>query len=660
MERFNSVRALNYALILSAAFVVTSATFIQNCQALTASSGQPYRGRLENGVPFPNCFPGYQLREESRTFTTPEVIGALLDAIEAVRTKFPETCDLYIGDFSMPGGGSAGGHRSHQNGRDVDLGMYAKGNRKLDGFISMNEDNLDAAKTWCLVEALINSQRVQYIFLDRRVQQVLYDHAVTLGYDQAYLHKVFGNVRGSYIQHVRNHHDHIHVRFFTPWSTLAAHIGDGESDKRMVIEMAQQSYLPKKVNYFVNSNDTSLDELARSFGVTKRELCKWNRLNPSGVPIPGSCLVFYKRSFESEPVNLARSLQPGFIAQAPAVRMASVRAEQSEQRVADAVARAPEPPRVHEKKVERHEPASKPVFYTVKRGDTLKVIAKRNNVEMKLLCQLNGIKETTPLRPGQALKVGSKMYADAGKTATDASRKSGSSSSSAICFTADPKKPNSPTAAYYTVGKGDTLSRISRKSGISIDVLCQLNGMKRNSGLQPGQRIKLTQATLAVKPALGSSACSPKSLSKAAIKEKASSKKSGGKADAKTNGKAVQGKKVNKAAPAAKVLETKSKSAATRAKVAVKPVSTPAVKDADRKPAKTTEAKAAGKPANTKGAMKIADRKPVKAEAKAAGKGASPSVPKKRAEKKSVEAKADHKKASNTVGQLAKGSPARR
>ncbi len=219
--------------------------------------------------------------------------------------------------FPAPSGGSAIHHRSHQNGRDVDVGMYAKGNRPLDTFVPMSEENLDAAKTWCLIENLIASQRVQYIFLDRRVQKVLYEYAVARGYDQAYLNRVFGNVRGSLIQHVPNHVDHMHVRFFTPWSTLAAHIGSDEAEKQAVIEVAQQSYLPKKVNYYVNGTEKGLDELARSFGVTQADLCRWNHMSPSSVLVPGSCLVFYKRSFESEPVLLARSLQPGFIAQAP-------------------------------------------------------------------------------------------------------------------------------------------------------------------------------------------------------------------------------------------------------------------------------------------------------------------------------------------------------
>ena len=43
--------------------------------------------------------------------------------------------------------------------------------------------------------------------------------------------------------------------------------------------------------------------------------------------------------------------------------------------------------------------------YTVKSGDTLYSIAKRNGTTVKKLCQLNGISENSKLRVGQKLRV---------------------------------------------------------------------------------------------------------------------------------------------------------------------------------------------------------------------------------------------------------------
>jgi LysM repeat protein len=648
-------------MVLTTVSVFSSLTFIQTCQALTVSYGRPYQGRLDNGVVFPDQFPGYHLRDESRSYTTPEVVGALLDAIEAVRTQFPGTCDLFIADFTCAGGGSAIHHRSHQNGRDVDIGMYAEGNRPLNSLVPMNKDNLDAAKTWCLIENLIASQRVQYIFLDRSVQKVLYEYALTRGYDQAYLEHVFGNVRGCLIQHIRNHIDHMHVRFFTPWSTLAAHIGADELEKQAVIEMAQQSYLPRKVNYYVNGSEKGLDQLANSFGVTTGDLCRWNHISPTGVLVPGSCLVFYKRSFESEPVLLARSLQPGFIAQAMPVRMASLQPEAvPSSSISDSTSSQNAELVVKEQQSQRPiTPTSTFRTYKARKGDTLDKIARRNKLDVKLLCRLNGINKTAPLKPGQRVKTGAvKIYAVAGKTATDASPSDSSSSSagfssnpqqsgsataayftmkrdgtlqdvskktgipvsslcrlnglgqdthlkpgqkiklaqadlenetnthkrgrssSSICFASDSKKPDSPTAAYYTVNNGGTLQDVSKKTGISISSLCQLNGLARNARLKPGQRIKLTQANLRVKPSFGSAACSVKGSSKkpAAVKQDKSDNKSSKHLDAKaasankTIYKKPAVKKTGKSGkPAPATVQKKTPGSGAKLKTAAKP-----------------------------------------------------------------------------------------
>ncbi len=45
---------------------------------------------------------------------------------------------------------------------------------------------------------------------------------------------------------------------------------------------------------------------------------------------------------------------------------------------------------------------------------------------------------------------------------------------------------------FWTIRKGDTLGRISQKTGISITKLCQLNGIKKTSTLRIGQKIRYT------------------------------------------------------------------------------------------------------------------------------------------------------------------------
>ncbi len=546
MEGASSRRVLYYTLILPAVFAISSLVFLQTCHALTASYGQPYHGYLVNGVVFPDMFPGYDVRDYNAAYTTPELAGALLDAIEAVKRQFPGSCDVFIGDFSKKGGGPFGGHVSHQNGRDVDVGLYAKDNQELHSLIPMNRDNLDPAKTLCLIANLVASQRVQYIFLDRSIQKILYDYGLSHGYSRAYLNRLFGDVPGALVEDIPGHLTHMHVRFFTPWSTLAANIGPDATKMRSIIAIAQASYMPRKVDYFVSGHEKGIAQLAKSFGVSVGELCAWNHITPFSVLVPGSCLVFYKRSFESGPVLLANSLQPGYIAQAaaPPVRVASIEPQSAPTVMSDSVnddqisnqAQVPlqqasasghsgrayrayrtnrtykadrtykpdrtyEADRTHEAhRAEARASVRPALYYTVKHGGTLKDVARETGMSLYTLSRLNhGLSINAPLRPGYEVRL-----ADA--VSVGAIRNTYRGGSSPICFASESGKAGM-TAAYYRVANGGTLKDVAMRTGIPLSSLCRLNRLSSNAPLRRGQLIKLAQANLPVRPALGRSAC---------------------------------------------------------------------------------------------------------------------------------------------------------
>jgi LysM repeat protein/murein endopeptidase len=448
--------------------------------SITTSIGRPYQGRLISGIPFPSQFQGYTLRDPERSYATPEAIGTVLDAIDAVREQYPDTCDLYFGDFSRSGGGWINMHRSHQNGRDADLGMYAKGNRFLDTFAPMNEEILDVPKTWCFIESLLRSQHVQYIFLDHRIQKLLHEYALSQGGDPSYLETLFGNNRGAIMQHVRGHYDHMHVRFYTPWSTMAARLGDEDEQKRTAIEMAQQAYLPQKVNYYVKGNERGLEELAQSFGVNKKDLCRWNQMHLNDVLSPGACMVFYKRSFEVEPVHLARSLQPDSVPDSPGFQLASANG-------ADALSNSRATFRESGSR-ERKLALTSPYIYKVHRGDTLEKVAKRNGMDLKDLRELNGLKPKEGVKPGQKIKL---VSSKSGSSYAEVSKSSAIKSVHAVSV-ADPQSLKGFAPAVYTAERNDTLPKIAKQRGIDLNALCQMNGLSKNSTLKPGQKIQLS------------------------------------------------------------------------------------------------------------------------------------------------------------------------
>ncbi len=279
--------------------------------AITTSVGEPFRGCLINGVKFPSNMHGYKLGDEDRSYTTPEVVGALLDAFERFGERYPDSCDLFLGHFSRKGGGRLGGHESHQNGRDVDIGLFAKNNLQLDGFVPMDSKILDVSKTWHMIQCLLETQSVQTIYLDKSIQSQLYKYALGEGADRDLLSRVFTNAGGRgetecIMQHEPGHRNHMHIRFVAPWSTLAAREKDPQT--RMVIESAQLCYLPRRVDYYVRENDKDLSKLTKVFGVRYKDLRKWNSLFENQIPRPGERVVFYLFGTKP-PVQLARSLK---------------------------------------------------------------------------------------------------------------------------------------------------------------------------------------------------------------------------------------------------------------------------------------------------------------------------------------------------------------
>jgi murein endopeptidase len=296
-------------------FTLALTTVDNPLQAMTLSVGEPFRGKLINGVPFPSQLASCKITNEDRSYTTPEVVGALLDAFKTFEKKYPDSCDVIFGDFSRKGGGRLKGHGSHQNGRDVDMGLFAAGNVPLSGFVPMNSKILDVPKTWHMIQSLINTETVEHIYLDSSIQTRLYRYALTESVDSDYLAKVFkmaggGGAKECILQHEPGHRNHMHIRFLTRWSTLAGQLNEPDPQQNTRIEVAQQSCLPRLVSYYAKEHEKDLNQLADIFGVRPRDLCKWNGLTAGDRPKSGECLVFYKLGFEPDPVQLARWPQP--------------------------------------------------------------------------------------------------------------------------------------------------------------------------------------------------------------------------------------------------------------------------------------------------------------------------------------------------------------
>lgn len=184
------------------------------------SIGRPSDGRLVNGEKMPRG-PGYSYRNRSNVYGTNETITMLIHCIGSYRRKYPDGPDLVLGDISRETGGPLPPHKSHQSGRDVDLGYIHKEEfQPVARLIPTNARNLDVEKTWYLLKCFLDTGQVTVMFMDYEIQKVLYEYLVKRKYKKSYLEKVFQYPRGkgaaALIKHLESHHHHVHIRFKCP------------------------------------------------------------------------------------------------------------------------------------------------------------------------------------------------------------------------------------------------------------------------------------------------------------------------------------------------------------------------------------------------------------------------------------------------------------
>lgn len=178
------------------------------------SIGNANRGALYNGVQMPES-PRWRLVDPDRSWATQETVDALSLAVDSVVREFPNAPPLSLGDMSKQRGGYFRPHRSHQSGRDVDVGYYY-----LEGpawYKTADASTLDRKLTWSLVKALLTQGSVEYLFMDNSVQTLLEEYALSVEPDRAWVAELFHPPAKteSVVRHAPGHKTHMHVRFFS-------------------------------------------------------------------------------------------------------------------------------------------------------------------------------------------------------------------------------------------------------------------------------------------------------------------------------------------------------------------------------------------------------------------------------------------------------------
>ncbi|MEB2323996.1 MAG: penicillin-insensitive murein endopeptidase, partial [Sorangiineae bacterium] len=241
------------------------------------SIGTPNAGALVNGVRLPES-PLWELEDPGDTWGTRETIEAITSAVEAVNGEFPNTPPLAIGHVSAKRGGPLAPHVSHQAGRDVDLGFYYLNGARW--YARATADNLDRARTWALVRALVTRSDVELILVDHSVRTLLEEHAERIGEDRAWLDSLFHGEPGKtrpLIFHWRGHATHLHVRFYSPLAR--------EGGRRAYRALVARGLVRPPVTYLshVAKRGETLGMLARKYQTTVAALREANELRGTRI-----------------------------------------------------------------------------------------------------------------------------------------------------------------------------------------------------------------------------------------------------------------------------------------------------------------------------------------------------------------------------------------
>ncbi|RKR74319.1 LysM peptidoglycan-binding domain-containing protein [Frondihabitans australicus] len=126
-----------------------------------------------------------------------------------------------------------------------------------------------------------------------------------------------------------------------------------------------------------------------------------------------------------------------------------------------------------------------PTTYTVVAGDTVASIAGRYGLSTASVLALNGLSWKSTIYPGQTLHL--------------------TSARATAAAAASVTKPHASTTGTYTIVRGDTLSSIAARHGVSTQALLDANGLGWSSIIYPGQKLRMPGASTSA-PAPSSSA----------------------------------------------------------------------------------------------------------------------------------------------------------
>ncbi len=110
------------------------------------------------------------------------------------------------------------------------------------------------------------------------------------------------------------------------------------------------------------------------------------------------------------------------------------------------------------------------IFYTIRKGDTLSEIASRYGTTVQELVSINNIANPNLIYPGETIRVATNSTIHGSET-----RGTGS--------------------ITYTVQRGNTLSQIASAYGVTVNHIVQMNNIQNPNLIYPGEKLRITESS---------------------------------------------------------------------------------------------------------------------------------------------------------------------
>jgi penicillin-insensitive murein DD-endopeptidase len=213
------------------------------CSAMSLSIGAPNNGRQLRAKRL-RSNPSLKIKRNSaaNNYGHPALVLMLQRSAKDIARASPASV-MVVGDLSSERGGAIAGHRSHQSGRDADVGFYLRDDKGrqvvLDRFVQIDREGrvlgekgvyFDDHRNWLLVRSWLKDRRagIAHVFVAGHVRSRLLAFAKGSKARAKYY-----DAANSLLRQPSNsslHDDHFHVRIACPTEQADICIQEAVSD----------------------------------------------------------------------------------------------------------------------------------------------------------------------------------------------------------------------------------------------------------------------------------------------------------------------------------------------------------------------------------------------------------------------------------------------